>query len=520
MSYLDNLIGDAQDELWEPGEEIAADVQPTETSVVTSDRFDKMSYDDIMRQAPALSLERMNLDLEYETGAEAYEDLFYLLYQADPQIKPPASMVREFLGNHMILSAMRNADLFEGLRCDSAQDMYTTAYTMLELAPTLREALDALKNAQAAQEALAEALEAAKEQRQEQQQQEQESGQPGDEDADEGGAGEQLQQAIANAQEADRELEGMGKAMTKKASETQNELAEEAETAQMFGLGPGELRKMPFEERRALAKKLHRTRMAKLAKIVGAFRQYGDAERRRKIQHAPAEIHSYILGDDLNRLSAEEEFNLATPELEDQFWLRWVNHELLVTDVQGTEKAGHGPIVVVCDESYSMTAELDADGNTREAWSKAVALSLCDQARRAGRDFTYIGFASGGQVFTHHFPKGAGPVDNIIDFVTHFYSGGTSFTEPLKHALELVTTAGKKGESRPDIVFITDGDGAISDTFREEWHAKLKSIDARCYGIQVGAEGKSIIKTIAHKTMQIDRLTATPEGLRDLFRQI
>jgi uncharacterized protein with von Willebrand factor type A (vWA) domain len=308
--------------------------------------------------------------------------------------------------------------------------------------------------------------------------------------------------------------------MAQQASETQDELKEEGETAQMFGLSPGDLRNMDFEERRELAKKLHRTRMAKIAKLVGAFRTYGDAERRRKIRHAPSEIHDYVLGDDLDRLTTEELQNLSTPELEDQFWIRWANHELLVTDVRGEEKAGHGPIVVVCDESYSMASALDGAGNTREAWSKAVALSLADQAKRAGRDFTYIGFASSGELYQHHFPKGRGEVENLIDFVSHFYGGGTSFTAPLRAALELVDKAGKKGESQPDIVFITDGDGAIDEQFREDWHKRLKAIDARCYGIQVGDEGASIIKTIAHKTMQIDRLTATPEGLRDLFRQI
>lgn len=515
--FMDRLIGQAKDELWEPGERPEEHVDPTATAVVTSDRFDKMSYDDIMRQAPALSLERMNMSLDYETGAEAYEDLFYLLYQSDPRIVDSKVMAPEFLGNHLILSAMRYADLFELYRCDSAQDMYSTAYTMLELTDPLREALDALKNAQEAQQALSEALAAAEQAASPQppQEGEEEAQAQAEEDAEEN-----LQQAIANAQQANRDLEATGKDLAKRANKAKDELEEEAEAAQMFGLGPGDLDRMSYEERRALAEKLHRTRAARLAKIVGAFRHFGEAERRRKIQHAPSEIHDYVMGNDLNRLSSEELHHLAIPELEDQFWLRWAQHGLLVKDVRGVEKAGHGPIVVVCDESYSMDTELDSAGNTREAWSKAVALSLSDQARRAGRDFTYIGFGGRGEVYVHNFPKGQGPVDNVIDFVSHFFKGGTSFTEPLAKALEVIETAGKNAERRPDVVFITDGNGAIDNDFRDHWHKRLEVLDARCYGIQVGTEGASIIKTIAHKTMQIDKLTATPEGMRDLFRQI
>lgn len=515
--YIDRLTAQSKDALWEDGERGKAIEEPTRTRVVDSDRFDKMAYEDIMRQAPPLDEERLGMGVDYPTGAEAYEDLFNLLYQADPRIADADTMTPAFRGNHLILSAFRAHPTFEELRHDSAQDMYSTAYTQLALTPPLREALDALNNAQAAQQALAEALSAVEQEQAEEQAQGGAGEGSGDEEQSE--AVQNLQQALDDVQRAEKDLQGAGIELVKKAAEAQDEVDEEASAASLFGIGPGQLSRMSFEERRELAKRLHRTRTAHLAKLVGAWRMYGEAERRRKITHAPSEIHDFVLGNDLNRLAPGEINDLATPELEDQFWLRYAKHGLLTKEVRGPARAGHGPIIVVCDESYSMDAELDSDGNTREAWSKAVSLALSDQARRGNRDFTYIGFGGHGETYAKHFPKGGSRIDDVIDFVTHFFKGGTVFDAPLRMALNIVK-ASAKSEARPDVVFITDGNGSIDPDFLEEWHTTLEKLDGRCFGIQVGEESASKLKTIAHKVMQITKLNANPEGMRDLFRTI
>lgn len=288
-----------------------------------------------------------------------------------------------------------------------------------------------------------------------------------------------------------------------------------------WGVGEGELKQMDFAERRALVEKLNASRLSKLAKLIGSFRQFADAERRRKVRHAPEERFDVTMGNDLTKLIPSEINALAIPELEDSFWVRYAQRGLLQWSEDGSERAGQGPIIVVCDESSSMDQELDAKKNTREAWSKAVSLALADQAQRAGRDFNYIGFGGAGQIWERTFQGGRLSLDDLIEFTEHFFSGGTEYTGPLTRAMEIVDDYAKRGQARPDIVLITDDECKVPDEFTAMFLAAKLRTDARCYGIQVGGDaGFGTLKILADHTLSITRLTASPEGVQDLFRTI
>ena len=505
MSFLDDLIGKAQEEFWDtPVEEIVRD----QKNAVKRDVFDKMTWASLNDQAPALSIQRMEMAEEFPTSPEAYEDVFNLLHQGDPLFQDQAAMEPEYIGNHQLAQMLWDAPEFEQMRKETKHDEYATAFTLMAMEPALREAFEALQRQQEAQQDLAQAL---------QQAQQASSGGQGQEEA-----AEALQQALDAVQHANDKASQAAGGVTQAAKQAGEELEEGENAAKSCGLGPGQLQRMSFEERRRLTERLRKSRMDKLAKLIGSFRAFGDAERRRKIRHAPAEVHEYKLSNDLNKLVPEELNNLAVPELEEHFWVRWAGHELLTREVRGPEKAGQGPIIVVCDESGSMGSDLDGAGNTCEAWSKAVALALADQAKRNKRDFHYVGFSSGyTPLYEKHFPKGQGSLDDVMDFVEHFLNGGTEFVTPLTRAAEIIEQYEARHMARPDVVFITDGYAGVPQQFIEEWHARLDRLDARCYGIQVGgAEVTDVLRALSHRTININRLNANPEGVQELFRTL
>lgn len=505
MGFLDDLIGKAQEEFWDtPIEEIVRD----QRNAVKADTLDRMTWAALNDMAPALSIQRMEMAEEFPTSPEAYEDLFNLLHQGDPLFQQQAAMEPEYVGNHGLMSQLWATEEFAEMRKDTKHDEYATAFTIMAMEPALREAFEALQKQQEAQQALADALQQA--------QQAAASGQ-GQE-----AAGQALQQALDGVQQTNEQASAAAEAMTQAAEGANEERKEDEAAAASYGIGPGQLRRMSFDERRELMERLHRSRMSKLAKLIGSFRMFGEAERRRKIKHAPAEIHEYKLSNDLDKLVPEELNNLAIPELEDQFWIRWANHELLTREVRGPEKAGQGPIIVVCDESGSMGwGALDDAGNTAEAWSKAVALALSDQARKNQRDFHYLGFASAGEQYEKHFPKGQGSLEDVTEFVEHFLNGGTNFMVPLMRAAEIIESYERRDMARPDVVFITDGQAPVTEEFVKEWHAQLERLDARCYGIQVGgAEASDVLRALSHRTININRLNANPEGVQELFRTL
>lgn len=521
--YLKKLIEQAEGGLldWDQGlEELVADKE----NAVHADSFDKLAWRMLTESVPKLDAQAQRLMDEIgPTLAQALEDLFNLLHQGDPQFTAQGEMLPEYEINLIVLMELSGSEEFQALYNDTRYDEYATAFALLSMEQAIRETFEQVsQQREAMQQASQEQQEAMEQLRQ------------AVDEAMQGDGGDEseaaVQEALARAEAASQAMdtaraEGQGAAqqavqdLRQAAIEAKQELDTEQQALSSFGMEPGELQRMSFDERRDLALRLNRGKMADLAKLLGAFRSFGDAERRRKVQYAPAEVYDFELSNDLTRLAASEMTTLAVPELEDMFWARWAQHGLVTKKVRGPESLGQGPVIVVCDESGSMGQSLgDA---TREAWSKAVALALCDQAKRGKRDFTYIGFASTGQQWRMDLPGGVAPIEKVVEFVEHFLGGHTDFMPPLQEAMSIVEEYEQAGKPKPDIVLITDGDCWVPSTFVEAWQKVKQRADVTVYGIQVGGSAYyTSLSDLSDRVLSIDHLTATPEGVKDLFRAI
>lgn len=516
---LERLLGKARGSFWdENGEDAPIYLAPTEKNAVTGDGFDRRAWKYMSDQMPILKGQVADLGKDYETSPAAYEDLFRVLSKGDPRMTEPSTIEAPYRPQWAIAKGMMVAPDLAIVRKQTRYDDYNTAIAILTMKDRMRKAFEELEDAieaiQAAQRALQEAIEAAQ-------------GEQGDEGSS--AAADGLEAAMAamvaaqgQGQDAEQKLED---AAAGAVGAAKAELERQASASSAYGLSDGELKRMDFDERRRLTQRLDAGKMQHLADLVGQFRMYADAERRRKIVSAPSEIYDVETGNDLAKLTATEQINMAIPELEDLFWARWSKQGLSQWAVRGPENAGRGPILVVCDESGSMGAGLDADGNTREAWAKAVALALADQAKRGKRDFTYIGFSSQGQVWETGAKNGEMTAEMSVDFVSHFWGGGTSYERPLLRAMSIIKEYADRGTKRPDVVFITDDECRVNDEFIAKWKQDCKEADVRCYGIRVGADAredgwKSAMRSLCDQIINVNRLTAKPEDVKALFSQI
>jgi uncharacterized protein with von Willebrand factor type A (vWA) domain len=532
MSFLDDLINRSADLLAQP---MFSEPAPTEQFAIHHDMFDKADWAQLVTDVPALTTNRTELENDFDYVPSFYEDMFNLLHQGDPKVHDPEAMAEQYRPNREMVSGFQGLAETQGLRLSTMHDKYATAMALISMQDKLREAFqrmasaqeaaqaaaEARAQAQAAAQALMDALDAAAE-----------AAGTGGEEA----AALALQEALSNAEAAAQAAGAsaatsqtqaqLGAAQAKAAMQSAahtaaQERSEEESMMSSYGVEPGVLKRMPFEERRKLAERLRTNRLAKFAKLIGQFRMLADAERRRKVQHRPDMVVGVELGNDLQRLTAGELSNLAVPELEDDFWRRWANNELVQFKLEGTERQGQGPILVVCDESGSMSAG-HLKGGTREAWSKALSLALCDQARRGKRDFIYIGFSYSQQQWVCEFPGGRAPIEKVIEFTEHFWGGGTSYREPLTMAQEIVLRYHADGKPRPDVVFITDEDHpAMDPQFMARWNATKATTSMRCYGIAIGCYGgRGALAQIADDTRTVDEMTSDPSNMSDLFRTL
>lgn len=297
-----------------------------------------------------------------------------------------------------------------------------------------------------------------------------------------------------------------------------------------WGVEDGRLQRMPFEERAQLARRLRSGRLGRFADLVGRFRQMAAAERARRVEGAPGELVGIVLGDDVSRLIPSEVASLGVPALRPVFAAKLVESRLMQYETRGDENAGRGAIVAVIDCSGSMRkTQTGRDGTqaTREAWAKALALALLDQARNARprRDFAAILFSSAGQQAAFRFPAcEAVDVAGVIEMAECFYGGGTDWQAPLSAAAEMLDAErGAAGRQRGDVVLVTDGKCAVSETWMREWREVKARCDFRVFDVGIGDEAdtgpESALAALCDNLRDLDDVTS-PDAARDMFRVI
>ncbi len=237
---------------------------------------------------------------------------------------------------------------------------------------------------------------------------------------------------------------------------------------------------------------------------------------RAKVKHPPDEITSITVGDELARLLPSEMALLGIPELEDLFFLRFIEKHLLQYDLIGHEPQGRGPIIASVDGSGSMNTAMEvADLQmTREVWAKSVVLALMAIARKDKRDLTVIHYSAGDPTI-HHFPKGAGTPMDVIATIEFFEGGGTRFEPWMDKALELV---GQAQHDKADVIAISDGIARISKEAILSWNQMRAARGMRAYGVLIGTDqGAELMGEITDGLMSLNDVDDDSQILKSVF---
>lgn len=475
--YIDRLRQRTGDLL-----ETGVEIPRGEIFAIDHSTWDHQDWDDLVELLPDIEKHIKALWQSHDFVGDFYEDLYNLLIQGSPLLRERDSMKEDRLTTHGVTSGVHDDPSTEGLRLSTMHDAYATAMAMLSMKDRLDEAFRKMEHAQQLNRERMEQREKLRQKLQELADKLAELGQAlrKAEDAV-GGSGEQ-QEAAGQANdlidelsqgdgEAEALMQALGRAIARAEAATEaakngagqelkegmrqaaDEAAAEEDLMRAFGIEDGVLKKMDFGERRKLAQRLRGGRMAQFSRLIGAFRAMQMGEVRRRVIHTPDEVVGVTRSGDLSRLTTSALVDMGTPELEDLFWLGAVTGGLSTYEMRGTERLGRGPIIVVGDESGSMSCGLMSA--TREAWMKGLALALAQQARDEHRDFIYIGFSSARQVWVKKFPDGVPDLPGVIEIAEHFWSGG-----PLRVDQRVVTPDGWRpigNLEEGDQVFAVDG---------------------------------------------------------------
>ncbi|MDP9615838.1 VWA domain-containing protein [Streptomyces demainii] len=510
------------------------------TAVVVADRFEQITWRDTYEQSAGLRELAEELNERYACPTGLLTDAFLAAYKVSPRLRERAEMDPSRLVDHQIITSLVESVEFAELRRETVGDPYAAAMAVLAQATALRRMLERsrrardlaerAKQAQRAAEGAATAVEEALRQA---------SG-GADTDgtvpapaadavqraAEAAGAAEATARQAARAAARHLAAAAPGIRATARAAAARAAAAvrEEAALMRAWGVGPGELERMPFAERARLAERLRTGRLAQWAELIGRFRRMARGERARKVENTTGELVGVTLGDDLTRVIPSELAGLGLPVLRAVFAARYAAGELMLYDSQGEQTTGRGAIIACVDTSHSMY-EVGPGGVTREAWAKACALALLDQARHAGRDFVGILFSSADKIRVFRFPAGrpAG-IDRTLDFAETFLGGGTSFQTPLTAAGELLREEfNDTSRMRGDIVMITDGECDVTEEWMRDRNDAKRLLGFRVFGVAIGAPraagAGSVLEALCDNLRSIEDLTDV-HAAADLFRVI
>ena len=223
---------------------------------------------------------------------------------------------------------------------------------------------------------------------------------------------------------------------------------------------PGDLKRTPANL--ALLERVRASEALRdVSRYLGRFREIFAQGKRNGYAYGRGEKYSLELGNDLSRALTSELAMLAAPETLPLFLRKYQRRQIKQYRRREPIYKGTGDVICCLDESGSTSGDL-------AAWGKAVALTLLEIAESEGRKFALIHFSGPGSFKTDVFlPKQYGMEDKLRAAET-FLDGGTDFRTPLEEALRLMK---EDGFENADIVFVTDGECELSESYIEELRA-------------------------------------------------
>lgn len=315
--------------------------------------------------------------------------------------------------------------------------------------------------------------------------------------------------------------EEFSRAINQAVREANDEVDELEGLRKGIGLEDGEWRQMSPEQRLAMAEKLKSPAMKELSEMIGRMKRFAMGQQAHRIADVPHEPVDVEQGNDLRRLLGSEYALLDDEDTEWEFYRRFVDGEMLQYKMQGTEDAGKGPLVACIDMSYSMAGR-------PFTWAMGVAEALRRISQEQERDYYAMLFGTNRQRHRFEFPKGTGPFEEVLRFLSSEARGGTEFDGVLNEALSRVVKQDEEGAEKADIVFITDGQAYLSEEWLKQFNDERERVGCRVFSVYIGGARDMWDTRHGGPTQLLDKFSDVvipvselrTDSVRDVFAQV
>jgi len=286
-----------------------------------------------------------------------------------------------------------------------------------------------------------------------------------------------------NNKNEDEKLQAMNELVTKsplkvkirvnqKLEDVKEEIEEELSTLRVIGFGGSACKEETIDRDRALQFLQLMKKNDMVKKIMQQAGKFINTAKHKIMTRCKGneDVIGIELGDDLQRILPTEIAQLALPEFEFLQTLKFVQKEMPQYEKESEESKTLGDIVVVIDESGSMSR----DDNIVKA--KAMLFGIMEQAKHDKRKVDVIGFGGANEGYTIKDLT----MEKLLELVENFKGyGDTNFEVPLNKAIEMVGI-------HSDIIFITDGYAPISDSLKASVKSAMENLKVKIITMQFG----------------------------------
>jgi len=490
------------------------EIAQSEYSIFCDD-FDVNDYNDVKQNShPLLDLENTGKK-EYKPFLKLTQDIYSSVARLRPHLLDDWQIAGESLLNKEFMNQIQALSKHKEVRVFTVGDKVLSTIATEALA---EKALEIIKELKKQKEELQKLLDAQQQQAEEEQKlQDMIDAMDGKEDKDSKNTGSAIAKQKTTLEEAKKKVEEFHQTfkesmreqkvqgmISSAISKTADFVREESEFLEAWGLGAsGSYESKPYHEKMELVKRLRSSSKLKaIAKLAGRFKRMALQQQKEKIKKGIDEIFSIQRGSDLSKLLPSEITKLNDPNRRLEFMVDLVENKCLQYDLRGKAKKSKGAIVCCIDNSGSMSGD-------PEIWSKAVALALLEVAMSQKRNFFVIHFSSGygsQNLKVHEFLKNKPPsIEEILAMAEYFEGGGTEFEPPLNKAKDVIDT--ETNYSKADIVFITDGEAAVRDSWLVKYKEWKKSNKVSIYSVLIEGGWSFFSKTLDEFSDQILKLS-------------
>lgn len=272
-------------------------------------------------------------------------------------------------------------------------------------------------------------------------------------------------------------LKAAGRAL--KEAKEEVEVLEQAQEA--CGMGSGQAGgKMNLQRAAELFKKVRNSSLLrKVCELAGRFRRVARSKQRQKTTHGLDDMVGVELSGEISRMLPQELGKLGVEELELDLLRRMVEKQVLSREYRGIEPVARGPILVVVDESGSMYEE-------KIELAKAFALTMAWVARAQRRWCGLVGFSGATEGNLLALPPGKWQELEVLDWVEHFYGGGTDMDIPLKEIPGRYYQEMGCPKGRTDLIIITDAICHIPEAMEQSFNKWRKETPCKVYSFILG----------------------------------